>query len=273
MIEPKDDARRFRSALAQKSASIVEAIDVFRTIPSTNSWLLEQAAPARGNCRVALADHQSSGRGRRGKTWLSTPGASLCLSVAFTLGRSAAEVAGLTLALVTGVTAVLQRTGAEGVKIKWPNDLVVNDGKLGGILTELRSGGSPMTVVAGLGLNLEVRPELARWKEPGWARRPAALAEIFAAPIDRIELAASIVDAWVDCVARFEKHGFGPFRDAWAASDYLLGKLAYFGEGDARQAGRVSGVDLDGALLVEHEGRTVRIIAGDIAPADDDAAA
>lgn len=264
VTELPQEASRLRSALAEKSAPLVEAVEVFRSIPSTNSWLLEQAPPAPGKCRVVLAEHQSSGRGRRGRTWLSAPGASLCLSVAFCLRRSSAEIAGLTLALATGVTSVLERAGATGVKIKWPNDLVLNDGKLGGILTELRSGGSPATVVAGLGLNLESRPELARWAEPGWASRPASLSETAATPIDRVRLAASIVDAWIEGVAQFEKDGFDQFREAWDKHDYLRGRPVYYAKGKARQPGRVLGIDHDGALLVEHEGKQVRVIAGDI---------
>jgi BirA family biotin operon repressor/biotin-[acetyl-CoA-carboxylase] ligase len=268
VTELAKEASRLRSALAKKSVPFVEAIDTFQSIASTNSWLLAQAAPAPGQCRVALAEHQSSGRGRLGRTWLSAPGASLCLSVAFTLRKRSSEIAGLTLALATQVTQVLERTGATDVKIKWPNDLVLRDGKLGGILTELRSPGSTVTVVAGLGLNLANRPELARWAEPGWANRPASLSEAVATPIDRVQLAASIVDAWIEGVAQFEKHGFSPFEDAWNEHDYLRGKPVYYGEGNNRQRGRVTGIDRDGALLVEHEGEQIRIIAGDIEPGD-----
>lgn len=264
MTELRLEASRLRSALAEKSALVVEAVDVFQSIPSTNSWLLAQPAPAPGHCRIALAEHQSAGRGRLGRTWLSAPGASLCLSVAFCLRRSSAEIAGLTLALATGVTAALESAGAKDVKIKWPNDLVLRDGKLGGILTELKSGGSPVTVVAGLGLNLDNRPELGQWLEPGWARRPAALSEAVSTPIDRVQLAASIVDAWIDGVSQFEKTGLSRFRDAWDARDYLRGKPVYHGDGAARRPGKAIGIDRDGALLVEHEGERVRIIAGDI---------
>lgn len=264
MTELFEEARRFRSALTETSLTMVEAVELFETIPSTNTWLLEQNPPAQGCCRVALAEHQSAGRGRRGKTWLSVPGKSLCLSAAFTLRKGSAQLAGLTLALATRVIPVLCRFGVAGVSIKWPNDLVLNDGKLGGFLTELVSRGSSATVVVGLGINLGGGETLQTQVRPGWAQRAASLSEVLTKPVDRVLLAAAIVDTWVNAVAEFDERGFGPFRDEWRDHDYLRHKIIKFADGPAQRSGQVIGIDDDGALLVECEGRCMRVIAGEI---------
>lgn len=265
LTEKPQDARRLESSLAETTAAVVDSVHVFATISSTNTWLSGQPAPLAGRCRVALAEHQDEGRGRLGRTWLSEPGASLCLSAAFTLRRQSADLSGLTLALAIAVVTVLERMGADRVQIKWPNDLVLNGGKLGGILTELRkSDSATTTVVVGLGLNLANAPSLAQGMDGSWAARPATLAEVVAEPVDSVELAAAILDAWVMTMAEFDRHGFAPFKEAWSRHDYLLGKTVTYEDGRAEQRGRAAGVATDGALLVERQGSQVRIVAGEI---------
>ena len=129
------DATAIRDALSPASISKMAQFDVFAEIDSTNTWLMGQPAPETGMHRIAVADHQTAGRGRGGKRWLSAPGASLCLSIAHTFRQKPDNIAALTLAVGVAALHALRDTGVDDVKLKWPNDIVAGDQKLGGIPT------------------------------------------------------------------------------------------------------------------------------------------
>ena len=117
----------------------IAAFETFEEIASTNSYLMELEAPSPGQVRVALTDNQVAGRGRHGRVWQSPPGSGLALSVGYTFARQPANLAAITLAIGVGAIEALAVVGAAGVQLKWPNDLIANGGKLGGILTETQS--------------------------------------------------------------------------------------------------------------------------------------
>ena len=130
------DASAFRRPLSECTRAKLESLELFGEIASTNTYLMSQPAPTAGHCRVAIADHQTSGRGRHNRHWLSHPGDGLCLSLAYTFEKAPEHLPALTLALGVGVIGALQGLNVSGCRLKWPNDIVARDGKLGGILTE-----------------------------------------------------------------------------------------------------------------------------------------
>jgi BirA family biotin operon repressor/biotin-[acetyl-CoA-carboxylase] ligase len=142
MTMPPDDAldaTALRARLSPSTAARYVAIDVVDAIDSTNSELLRRRTPERGI--VALfAERQSGGRGRQGRVWASPPGENLYLSLARGFDGALSRLGGLSLAVGVAVAEALRDLGASGVALKWPNDLVVDDGsvlrKLGGILVE-----------------------------------------------------------------------------------------------------------------------------------------
>jgi BirA family transcriptional regulator, biotin operon repressor / biotin---[acetyl-CoA-carboxylase] ligase len=149
------DATLIRAALSAEAGSKLDELELFGSIASTNTYLLAQPPPVPQRCRVAIANHQTSGRGRHYRRWVSPPGAGLCLSLAYTFEERPYELPSLTLAIGVGMVDVLKSLGVDGIKLKWPNDIVALGGKLGGILTEVQSrndGGA--TVVTGIGLNI-----------------------------------------------------------------------------------------------------------------------
>ncbi len=146
---------RIEAILGSEVRERIEALIVDWTLESTNTRLLESFAPSAGKAAVVLAEHQTGGRGRRGRSWVAPPGGAICISVSWQYVDMPADLSALSL--VVGLSAVhaLPGLGITGVQLKWPNDLVTEQGKLGGILIEMRAeAAGPVHVVVGVGLNV-----------------------------------------------------------------------------------------------------------------------
>lgn len=259
------DADRIRQPLSDLSAAALERLDVFASIGSTNSHLMAQPAPPAGRFRVAVADHQTSGRGRHDRRWVSAPGAGLCLSIAYTFERSAAEIEGLTLAVGVGTIGALRRLDIDGISLKWPNDIVALDGKLGGILTEVQAGGAGnATVVTGIGLNVSMRAPIELGAESRWAQRPVDLESVTDEPPARELLAGSLADALYHAFRRFDEVGLAGFVDEWRRHDWLLGREITVDMPGRRATGVAAGVDDRGVLLLDTAHGQVPVISGSI---------
>ena len=169
----RPDAGEIRRFLGEAALARLEELEVFARIDSTNTYLLAQAAPAPGRFRVAMADEQTAGRGRQSRRWISPPGAGLYLSLAYTFVHVPRQLPALTLALGVGVIAALESYGDAAYQLKWPNDIIARDAKLGGILTEARStAGDGVTVVAGVGLNVDLPADMEALTDSTWSLQP-----------------------------------------------------------------------------------------------------
>lgn len=260
------DAAGIQKPLTKLAAAGLEKLEVFSSIASTNTYLMAQPAPPMGRYRVAVADHQTSGRGRHYRRWVSAPGAGLCLSFAYTFDRSAAEIEGLTLAIGVGTVSALRQLDVQGVSLKWPNDIVALDGKLGGILTELQAGGSSgVTVVTGIGLNVNIGERRDFGIESDWAHRPVDLKSLVGEPPSRERLAGTLVDHLYLAFRRFDEFGLAGFMDEWRRHDWLRGKAVIVDMADRRVSGIAAGVDDSGVLLVETRTGKVPVLSGSIA--------
>jgi BirA family biotin operon repressor/biotin-[acetyl-CoA-carboxylase] ligase len=259
------DAAAIRDALNPASVATLAQLDVFAEIDSTNAWLMAQPVPATGTCRVAVAEHQTAGRGRGGKRWLSSPGSSLCLSIAHTFRDRPDNMAALTLAVGVAAVHALRDAGADGVKLKWPNDIVAGDGKLGGMLAEVhhRSGASAAFVI-GIGINLELPPDILASVDPGWAQSPADLTRVLGCRVAKEPVYAAMINHIVAALLTFEQQGFGAFADSWRRYDSLQGRAVTVDQPGGAISGTASGIDADGALLVQGAMTMERVISGSI---------
>jgi BirA family biotin operon repressor/biotin-[acetyl-CoA-carboxylase] ligase len=261
----KLDASVIQQLLTRRAISKLDELEVFRSIASTNTHLLSEPAPSPGRFRVAVADHQTSGRGRHDRKWLSAPGSGLCLSFAYTFAEMPEQLPALTLALGVGVVGALRQLNIDNVSLKWPNDIVALDGKLGGILTEVQSSaGDGVTVVTGIGLNVHVRESMEFGAESGWAHRAIDLHSIHPEPPARELLAGTIIEHLYATFSRFEACGFTEFTDDWRQNDWLRGREITVDAPNKQVNGVAAGVDVDGALIVDTESGPVRIISGSI---------
>jgi BirA family biotin operon repressor/biotin-[acetyl-CoA-carboxylase] ligase len=259
------DVTAIREALNPATVSRMARLDVFPEVDSTNGWLMAQPAPDTGMHRVAITGHQTAGRGRGDKRWLSAPGSSLCLSIAHSFREKPDNLPALTLAVGVAAVHALRDTGADDVKLKWPNDIVAGDGKLGGMLAESHyRSESSATVVVGIGINLDLTPHILANVDSDWAHAPVDLASIGGGDVSPEALSAALIDRIAESLLTFEGQGFGAFAETWRRYDWLQGRTVTVRQPGGALRGTASGIDGDGALLVKEAATTTRVISGSI---------
>ncbi len=238
-------------------------VDALAECESSSSVLLERAAHGAPAGSVLVADRQTAGRGRRGRSWLSSPEASLTFSLLWRFDKRVERLAGLSLAVGVAVQRALTACGAVGVQLKWPNDLLLGDAKLGGILVELQSERQSMLTVIGIGLNLELpTPEPGR---ADFGQPVASLAQAMAALPDRHLLLATLLIELATVLDRFSIDGFAPLRSVWQACHAWQDvPVRLLRDGVVEKEGICRGADVDGALLIESEIGIERCLSGDL---------
>ena len=228
-------------------------VRVVERCTSTNDLLLKE-----NNTVLIAAEEQTEGRGRRGRRWHSAPGAGLTFSLGRRIRRPARELAALSLVAGVAAARVLRALGVRKAALKWPNDLLVEGAKLGGILVEARTAGGRRDssyVVIGLGINCRRTPGLG-------ARlgREVAFVNDFAA-VSRNELLQHTAAALLAAIDAFEAGGLDALRAEWEAMDAHAGqRLRVRLAGGRIVTGVAGGLAEDGALrLVTRRGvRAVR---------------
>lgn len=260
------DRDAIHAHLGVSTARRLVRLEAFEEIKSTNSYLMAQEAPSPGLVRIALTDNQVAGRGRHGRAWQSPPGSGIALSIGYTFAEQPADLAALTLAAGLGVVDALGSIGIEGVQLKWPNDLIANNGKLGGILTETRSlPGGAIMVVSGLGLNLRLNQQIVSDLASEGGRRVVDLAGFAGSLPCRNELTARLIDGLCATFLAFEAGGFSAYVERWTEVDWLQGRSLEVDTPSASVRGTGAGVAGDGALLVLTEsGDVTRVTSGTI---------
>ncbi len=201
---------------------------------------------------LVVAEYQQQGRGRRGRQWQAGFAQGLLLSVAMRIGCGATQVGGLSLACGVAVLEALQRQGIDGIQLKWPNDLLLDGGKLGGILLEL-SGESegPCEVLVGIGLNIGVPPA-----QQAQARALTGLS--------RNQVAQTVATALLQTLAAYADSGFAPWRARWQRYHAYQGQAVRVQQGEQWLSGQCLGVDAQGALRLLTEQGEQCIYAGDV---------
>ena len=235
-------------------------VDVLAECDSTNARLLTLAEGGAPSGTVLAALSQTAGRGRRGRNWFSASGDSLTFSLLWRLPQDT-PLAGLSLAVGVALARALEQLGVAGISLKWPNDVLLNERKLAGVLIELVPGVRSSAAVIGIGMNLR----LPRGMPPDLSRTAAALIESDVLLSATSDLLARLLTALHDALTSFAGAGFAQLREAWlirhAFQDRAVHLLSDFSE---PIAGICRGVDVDGALLLETEAGPQRIISGEL---------
>ena len=253
-------ASRVIDCLDEEAAQRIVRLETFERIDSTNTYLMENAAPPAGRWHVAIADEQTGGRGRGGNPWRSKRGGGLWMSAAYTFEAAPAGLSSLTLAVGAVVAAELEALGLERIRLKWPNDLVVGQRKLGGILVESTARGR--TAVCGIGINLDT----PRLDDDKTSLAPIGLKALMATPPDRDSLAALMLEGIVQAAPLFAAEGFAAFRSRWTGYDWLLGQAVTVTGIDPELSGIASGIFDDGALRVRDGAAEHRVVSGTVRP-------
>lgn len=230
-------------------------VNVVFDIDSTNDALArEPHSPA-----VLLAETQTAGRGRRGRSWLSPPGSGLYLSLAWTFESGLGGLGGLSLAAGLAAAETLQEQGLTAIRLKWPNDLLVDRQKLGGLLVDISgSADGPCRAIIGLGLNVRLPHALV-------IDQAATDLNQHGLTIDRNRLAGALISALVEVCETLDRDGFGALLPRWQALDALAGQTV---RATAKRApeveGRCIGVDHLGRLGIETDHGLRWISGGEI---------
>ena len=237
-------------------------VDALEVCDSTNSEISRRASAGAPGGTVIVADRQSAGRGRRGRQWLSAPEASLTFSLLWRFGGPVTRLAGLSLAVGLALARALESLGAQGVHLKWPNDILLDlDGrfaKLGGILVELSSDRRGTQAVIGIGLNLLPPEEEFAFAASGLSQAIVALPE-------RHVLLAAILDQLAVILDQFDAAGFAAQKEDWQRHNAWQGRaVKVLDEASAPVEGLCLGVDDEGVLLLKTAGGVERIYAGDV---------
>lgn len=231
--------------------------------PGSTSEVLRQRARSLGLApSVLLAESQSAGRGRRGRTWLAPPCANICLSLGLRFDCGAVGLAGLSLAAGVMVLRALTDTGFHQAGLKWPNDILAAGGKLAGVLTEIEGEYSgPSTVILGLGLNLHLTEKMRAAAAQPVAELQSLMPE---QRVSRNVLAAALIAHLIRGLEQFRQHGFAAFAGEYARHDLLRGAPLRITTAQDEWYGQGAGVDAQGALLVQSDAGLVRVDSAEV---------
>lgn len=244
------DAGVIRAGLPASVLAQLASLDLAWNLDSTNSELLRRGTASRG-VDVLLAERQTGGRGRRGREWASPLAAHLYLSLARQFSGGLARLGGLSLVAGIAAAEALRALGYDGVRLKWPNDLVVDDDtglrKLGGLLIE-GSGehAGPVRAVIGLGLNVRMPDAFASRIAQPWID----LATLSTSPPSRNALTVALLIQLLPALEQFDRDGLGSFLPRYDALDALAGRAVTVHTATGEHHGVAHGVAADGALRV-----------------------
>jgi BirA family biotin operon repressor/biotin-[acetyl-CoA-carboxylase] ligase len=231
---------------------------------STNDEASRQLGAGRSTPFAVVATRQTQGRGRLGRAWHSEANGNLYLSVAFRPRVAPDRMGAFTLWMGLNVCELLANFAKVSPGLKWPNDILFDGRKAGGILTEARIDSDEIRdLVFGLGLNINS-------PAGGWPAmlgpRAVSLAEVTGQPLDFNRLAAALIGRIFLAYQKFVDGDYTKtFADLWHRYDVLRGRQIAVLEGGRRHAGTVAGLDDEGALLLrDSSGRTARYRAGEV---------
>lgn len=240
--------------------SVKPELHLFNSITSTNALAREAAESQNATGMVFLAEQQTEGRGRRGREWFSPLGRNIYLSVAW--GFDGVQfLEGLSLSVGVAVRRALESCGIREVAFKWPNDLIFQGKKLGGILLEVI--GDPAgfcQVIIGIGINLNMPATAEESIDQPWADVSEAANE----PVSRNRLAAAIVAELFELLSGYQDCGFAAYRSEWLRYDAFSNREVKLHLMNKVVQGVSRGVDERGALLIECDGAVQAFSGGEI---------
>jgi BirA family biotin operon repressor/biotin-[acetyl-CoA-carboxylase] ligase len=261
LVTPIDwlDVSRVRAHLGRHAAMLqVEVVDI---ADSTNTLLLNEALAGAPSGLAVSAELQTQGRGRRGRAWHTGLGGALTFSLLWRFDQGVRDLGGLSLAVGIALVRALAALSVAGVHVKWPNDLVWQHQKLGGVLTEIEGDVmGPSAAVIGIGINVAL--EAGTRDQIDQAATDLAAA---GAQVDRSRLLGTCLAHLADVLQVFAARGFAPLRAEWEAAHALAGRMLTVTLNDrSQQVGVAVGAADDGALLLQTDSGLRRFYSGDV---------
>lgn len=256
------DENRIKSFLSNTGQTKIINLEVLPSIESSNHYLMKKAGKNGVHSGyVVITEHQTAGRGRRGRIWLSPFGQNIYLSVLWEFVETNAALSGLSLVVAIAILRVLKRMGIRDAGLKWPNDIHWHGKKLCGILLEMKGEVSgACNVVIGIGLNVNMPDEDTQEISQPWT----SLLHITGTPVDRNELTAEVIKELFIVLEHFQKTGLHEFRDEWNLNDLALNNKVNLHTAEETITGIAQGIDEQGALILKVNGVRQHYHAGEV---------
>lgn len=245
------------------SAQLIQSIDnrcfYFDEIPSTNGFMLSHTGELKSG-DLCVAEYQSAGRGRRGRSWVSPYGHHLYFSQFWSFPQGMAQAMGLSLVVACSLVEVLKSFGVDNIGVKWPNDIYLNYKKLAGILIEMSGqADSECQLIIGIGVNMAMLEDQGKGIDQPWSDLSA-----LATMPNKTDLVIALQKQLKKDIQLFEREGLAAFKLRWQAADLFYGKEIRLLMGENHVDGICWGVDEQGAVLLETADGTQAYIGGEV---------
>lgn len=254
-----------RHSISKYSNSRITRFEILNQTLSTNTILLERAQEACIDGNVLMAEFQSGGRGRQGCSWISPFAKNIALSIGVRLDCAPTRISPLSLAIGVVVAEALESIGVGFPQLKWPNDILIDLGKVGGILVELVHISRPVELIVGLGVNVGGGAIVSAHV----GNRVADVADYVSNPVRNL-LTAELIDRTFLACREFNVKGFSAFREKWLERDAFIGEAVIANVGGKLLEGIDLGVDEEGALMLAVDGEIHKIIGGEVSLRSDE---
>lgn len=254
------DAASILAGLDSTVREKLRGLDIESSLDSTNS-ALHRLAIEEQHASIILAEHQTGGRGRRGRQWHSPYARNIYLSMGWKFENALSELGCLSLVVALATAQALSRAGLEGHTVKWPNDLLLDGRKLCGCLVEVQGDSQgPCHAVVGVGINVHMpaSSQTAGIDQP-WTDVHSVLPDC-----SRNSLAALLLEELITGLGLFAEQGFTPFKKTWEQMDGLHGKSIEVCAGENVVKGTARGISESGALLLDTGEEVLTLYSGDV---------
>lgn len=252
---------RIANACSQSVVGDLQKIEVHRVLDSTNLQAMRELQAGASSGQLYLAEYQTAGKGRRGRTWVSPFGRNLYFSLVWSFAAGAAGLEGLSLVVGIALHRALTDLGLDQVALKWPNDLLANQKKLAGILLEMQGDASgECQVVIGVGVNVQMPDEAEEHITQPWTD----LTRLVGRSVSRNQLMATVLNHLVPTLKLFAEQGFAPFKGEWQSLHAHQGQTVTLSSAQQEITGVCLGVDDHGALVIEHANGKEAFYAGEV---------
>lgn len=257
---PLLDAAQIRLHLGRDAARFT--LELLDGVDSTNTFAMQRALAGAPAATMIAAEWQSAGRGRQGRAWHAAVGGALTFSLIWRFAQGAGFLSGLSLAVGVALVRALDRLGADGAALKWPNDVLWRGRKLAGILIEMHGDAlGPSLAVIGIGLNVRLSDAVRTRIDQAAADLESACGT---AP-DRNRVLALLLAELAGVLDAFGRQGFAPLRGEWQRRHAWRDRSVTLALPDGRrESGIARGVSEDGALLLEMRAGMRRYHSGEV---------
>lgn len=254
---------KIRAGLISDISQQLPALTILKSIASTNLYALDLVSNKKNKpLHIVLSEHQTAGKGRYGRTWVSPFGQNIYLSAIASFAHGVTAIEGLSLAVGVAIVNSLTALGLQDIQLKWPNDIWWHDKKLGGILLEMVGDATgSIKIVVGIGLNVNMsNAAVDDAIDQPWID----VKSIANQPIQRNKLVSHILNELIPMLTNFEQQGFEAYRYCWQQHDALFKKPIVVSGRQDNISGIALGVDEKGGLIIQTEQGMKTICGGEV---------